>query len=929
MNYSSPTAIILSSLFVCIAGFSFTQLNLNGITLTNSGFGYFDPAQINVACSSPVTLGVGTAGNYELISGEKIQFCPGFKVSSAAGSTGHFQARIANQQLDAVMLEPTTGSIGKYEKVEFGINLPQLDTRINTFLNDVTGNYKPTTATYDAALANGTIINPYDPAHISVDAVFFRPSSPHSSGVIKHGFFYKQFNDDDTGPEPDWAFDATNPYEWRLRFSPDELGEWNGYITVWINGVPMSENFFFSFKVIASEKHGFINVAANNRYLQYDDGEQFFPVGDNAPFATQLYTSGDNCLTENCSFPADHRIKRGYRDDYVEYLDDLSDNGSGEGGNFTRLIMAPWGLEIEYDRLNNYDSRQIEMSELDNIFENAEEREVGLIMTTLLHGTVKPDPDSYLFAYGYSENWEWNPYNDGPGHDSVPDPNEQYKGISGLTSNFDFFSNATAKKLYKHKLRYISARWGYSTSFMVHELMSEVDQYPGFWDVAGHSAVAENWLEEMAAFIQEELGDRQLTTVSYTGGYHTPEAGAWSKPHIDLISGHNYLPRLDGLRIKANQTNSVQFFYNKPAINNENDIDATSVVCACDNTFLHQNLWASALSGSFGAGMSWELARYTHDEWHDGPGMDVEKEYVGVRRFFENIDLVNYDYGPYNSVKVPSTPSSDNDNMYSGFENLYLARDDKNALYGWFHNRSINYLTHQGECDVIDTDNSNEYVQPYETMYELIQNEPTIQSALNLTTDPLLSSSQMYTFFYPMDETNLSNPYPEYPVSTGTFYLKGLLPSTSYNIEYYDTQGANTGVHNTAYDYTFTTNTHGGYLVSNAPPTGGSYSGDWAYIVSRDYMRRTTTATPETESGEHLFTIFPNPSTGVFTLESTLLSEITSIKVMDAYGRTAIKLKNTSAETKRALDLTACADGLYYVEVTIGDTVFIRKIIKE
>jgi hypothetical protein len=95
-------------------------------------------------------------------------------------------------------------------------------------------------------------------------------------------------------------------------------------------------------------------------------------------------------------------------------------------------------------------------------------------------------------------NWEQNPYNVANG---------------GFLSNAtNFFTDPIAMKLTKRKLRYIVARWGYSTSVMGWELFNEVQ----FTDAAnaGQWTNIETWHNTMAAFLRSQDYYRHLITSS-------------------------------------------------------------------------------------------------------------------------------------------------------------------------------------------------------------------------------------------------------------------------------------------------------------------------------------------------------------------------------------------------------------------------------
>ena len=76
--------------------------------------------------------------------------------------------------------------------------------------------------------------------------------------------------------------------------------------------------------------------------------------------------------------------------------------------------------------------------------------------------------------------------------------------------------------------------------------------------------------------------------------------------------------------------------------------------------------------------------------------------------------------------------------------------------------------------------------------------------------------------------------------------------------------------------------------------------------------------------------LYPNPTTGVFTLELGLAEdEKTEIKVMNAIGQ-IIMLQNhnfISGNNKTVLDLSGINKGVYFVEVKTATKVMVQRLI--
>jgi hypothetical protein len=73
--------------------------------------------------------------------------------------------------------------------------------------------------------------------------------------------------------------------------------------------------------------------------------------------------------------------------------------------------------------------------------------------------------------------------------------------------------------------------------------------------------------------------------------------------------------------------------------------------------------------------------------------------------------------------------------------------------------------------------------------------------------------------------------------------------------------------------------------------------------------------------------VYPNPSAGVLNLRFDVLRENTHVDVYDATGRLIFSRQAINAELQ--LDLSAYAQGLYYLNIKNGDATEMVKIVKE
>ena len=111
---------------------------------------------------------------------------------------------------------------------------------------------------------DSAIVNPYDPNEINITARFVSPSGVEWNVV---GFY-----DDYLGRD-----------EWKVRFSPNEVGQWSYLVSNNSIG-KRSTTEVQTFDAVASEHHGWIQVSEENpHYFSHDDGTAFYGVGSYAP----------------------------------------------------------------------------------------------------------------------------------------------------------------------------------------------------------------------------------------------------------------------------------------------------------------------------------------------------------------------------------------------------------------------------------------------------------------------------------------------------------------------------------------------------------------------------------------------------------------------------------------------------------------------
>jgi hypothetical protein len=198
----------------------------------------------------------------------------------------------------------------------------------------------------------------------------------------------------------------------------------------------------------------------------------------------------------------------------IEFLDSLEGspqiaNVFIEHGEPRNILDAP-GLGRYYQKTAD---------RLDEILRYAEEKGIYIMLTIDYHGLFKSEID----RWASNAEWRANPYNAANG--------------GPCQTQEDFFTNAEARKLYKNRLRYMVARWGYSTHLAVWEFWNEIDNVMEWQNVSAEAITA--WHREMADYLKRIDPYEHLVSTSVT---YRDIPGLWDIENLDFSQHHNYGP---------------------------------------------------------------------------------------------------------------------------------------------------------------------------------------------------------------------------------------------------------------------------------------------------------------------------------------------------------------------------------------------------
>lgn len=439
--------------------------------------------------------------------------------------------------------------------------------------------------------------NPFDPEELDVFAVF---TGPNGKVVRVNGFLDQAFKRRLDGNEE--RLDPAGEPAWRLRFAPTLPGEWTYQVTArsprgaWSEGLPTGR-----FTATPANSPGFIRIAPKNpRGFAFDNGQPYFAVGENLGWSGSRGTY-----------------------DYDDWLAALGKAGA----NWIRIWMCSWNCALEWGKEPKGEQRRGEYFgvgryslgnawKLDTLLERCQ-RENLYVM--LCFGTYGEFNDGGYFNEG---QWKANPYNAANG------------GPCGKPE--DFWTNDQARRLYRQRLRYLTARYGAFTGIQSWE----------FWNEAKAPAP---WVAEMARFLKgtgefaSQPADPYGHLVSTT--YGNPEV--WRIPEIDFTQTHHYGKGDVPDHAPVASRDALEHApFGKPHLLAEFGIDWRAPDAKYDpdhqGVNLHNGLWSATLAGDAGTAMIWWWDNYLHPA-------NLYAHFTPVRKF---VDQVPWTAGPWEPITV-------------------------------------------------------------------------------------------------------------------------------------------------------------------------------------------------------------------------------------------------------------------------------------
>jgi hypothetical protein len=411
--------------------------------------------------------------------------------------------------------------------------------------------------------------NPYDADEVGVDLII---TDGNEKMMAIPCFFTEEYvHDEDEGK---WTL--TGKSSWKARYTPDKPGDYNYHIR--INDIDGTIRSQYRQLSITSRQHkGFIRNYTSN-YLLFEDGSPFFANSFNL-----------------CIPPRDKPF------DYEYFFKKWKENRM----NYTRLWLAPpWGkyafalewtdgqFPTQKGKLGLKRYNQEVAARLDNFMQTAEQYNIYVMLCLgdereLETGIFRDEELPHNRPF-----WHANPYNRENGGPAA--------------SPLEFFILEEAKALYKNRLRYLIARWGYSTNMIIWEFWNEID-HPKWcqdWTFVKHTVA--NWHKEMGEYIRKNDPYNHLISTSFSHDNNQPLI--WNLPEMDVVQAHNYGGSKNLARGSLEMTLELKMaFPDKPMFISEygTDFHGYTHEGGAEEVGIHNAIWATALSGATGIAQWW------------------------------------------------------------------------------------------------------------------------------------------------------------------------------------------------------------------------------------------------------------------------------------------------------------------------------------
>lgn len=435
--------------------------------------------------------------------------------------------------------------------------------------------------------ARGDWANPFDPEQVAIDCVV---QPPQGEAFEVPAFYFQDYRREEVDGRESLL--PVGDARWKVRLTPTVVGRYRYRLRLRTGGVTVNgpEGTFEA--TANSNRPGFVRISAKNpRYLERDDGSPFFVVGQNLLFPGGAGTfEMDKWLTS---------IARA-------------------GGNFIRTWWCHAGMNLE-SRASTQPRRGFGVYDL----ESAWRADHALDLADQLGIAVMPtiETQQYLRVGNWWEAFSYNAANGGP-----------------LSRPVEYFTDEKARAAFRHRLRYIVARWSYSTAIFSWQFWNEVDSCNDY-----HPENVAAWHREMSRYLRAIDPNRHIINTNY--GNMDGRSEVDDLPETELISTNLYT-RHDSAESSLEAARFMTARREKPYLLSEFGLGHNGRWKENDpqGIALHDGLWGAAMGGAAGGALVWEW-----DDW-----VDPQNLYHFYTPFHETLHDVNFPAQHWRPVVVDS-----------------------------------------------------------------------------------------------------------------------------------------------------------------------------------------------------------------------------------------------------------------------------------
>jgi len=327
--------------------------------------------------------------------------------------------------------------------------------------------------------------------------------------------------------------------------------------------------------------------------------------------------------------------------------------------------------------------------------------------------SVCEDRDVYAFLLSESDQFFQNGGYICNQQNGVEWPGHPYSKLTeyGVTTPLDMFTNSNVFDIYKKRLFYIQARYGYSPNLCAYEVCNEINTigkgYSYDYDNTQSTRTSVyNWAVDVADYYKS-LEPVHMTTISYADVSHQNPSLSYnptSSSSFDIRSPHHYGHDRDVPYTRFNRIQNQLYgtssnpvtpdAVRKPVIFGEMGLTDDTEGDKCTDVEFHKGMWLSGVAGCFGAG----LYRYDYEN-----NKKRQDHIPALSVFFDNMPFETDDFTP-NYFHDNSGPRD--------VEAFYNVNNTGSKGFGWLQNYKYYWATDPNIDPICINDDHNTSISP-------------------------------------------------------------------------------------------------------------------------------------------------------------------------------------------------------------------------